>query len=80
MIVDFSMISIPHTAFLLTEYVRLCPIIIEIINGSHELVSMPTFKENHLMTTARDALRTTSIFRLSTFTNNLNFLNQSKYV
>ena len=42
MIVDFSMISIPHTAFLLTEYVRLCPIIIEIINGSHELVSMPT--------------------------------------
>jgi hypothetical protein len=39
-----------------------------------------SFKENHLMTTARDALRTTSTFRFSTYTNNLNFLNQSKHV
>ena len=39
-----------------------------------------SFKENHLMTTARDALRTTSIFRFSTLENNLNFLNQSKHV
>jgi hypothetical protein len=38
-----------------------------------------SFKENHLMTTARDALRTTFIFRLRTLENNLNFLNQSKY-
>ena len=38
------------------------------------------FKENHLMTTARDALKTTSIFRLGTLTNNLNSLNQSKHV
>jgi hypothetical protein len=39
-----------------------------------------SFKENHLMTTARDALRTTSIFRSHSLTNNLNFLNQSKHV
>jgi hypothetical protein len=39
-----------------------------------------SFKENNLMTTARDALRTTSIFRFRTLTNNLNFLNQSKHV
>jgi hypothetical protein len=39
-----------------------------------------SFKENHLMTTARDALRTTSIFKFSTLTNNHNFLNQSKHV
>jgi hypothetical protein len=38
-----------------------------------------SFKENRLMTTARDALRTTSIFRFSTNENNLNFLNQSKH-
>jgi hypothetical protein len=38
-----------------------------------------SFKENHLMTTARDTLRTTSIFRFRTLTN-LNFLNQSKHV
>jgi hypothetical protein len=38
------------------------------------------FKENHLMTTARDALRTTSIFRFRSLTNNLNFLNQAKHV
>ena len=44
MIVDFSMICIPHTAFLLKEYVRLCPIIIEIINGSHELVCQLYFR------------------------------------
>jgi hypothetical protein len=31
------------------------------------------------MTTARNALRTTSIFRFRSFTNNLNFLNQSKH-
>jgi hypothetical protein len=37
-----------------------------------------SFKENHLMTTAHDALRTMSILRFSTYTNNLNFLNQSK--
>ena len=37
-------------------------------------------KENHLMITTRDALRTTSTFRFSTLTNNLNFLNQSKHV
>jgi len=36
-------------------------------------------KENHLMTTARDALRTTSIFRFRSLTNNLKFLNQSKH-
>jgi hypothetical protein len=35
-----------------------------------------SFKENHLMTMARDALRTTSIFRFRTLPNNLNFLNQ----
>jgi hypothetical protein len=39
-----------------------------------------SFKENDLMTTARDALRTTSILRFSTYTNNLNFLYQSKHV
>ena len=39
-----------------------------------------SFKENHLMTTARDALRMTSIFRFSTYENNLNFLNQSKHI
>ena len=38
-----------------------------------------SFKENHLMTTARDALRTTSIFRFRTLENDLNFLNQSKH-
>ena len=32
------------------------------------------------MTTARDALRTTSIYRFSTYENNLNFLNQSKHI
>jgi hypothetical protein len=32
------------------------------------------------MTTARDALTTTSIFRFRTLENNLNFLNQSKHV
>ena len=32
-----------------------------------------------MMTTARDALRTTSIFRLRSLTNNLNFLNQNTY-
>jgi len=31
-------------------------------------------QQNHLMTTARDALRVTFIVRFSTFTNNLNFL------
>jgi hypothetical protein len=35
-----------------------------------------SFKENHLMTTARVALRTTSIFRFRSLTNNLNFLTQ----
>ena len=39
-----------------------------------------SFKENHLTTTARDALRTTFIFRFRTLTNNLNFLNRSKHV
>ena len=39
-----------------------------------------SFKENHTMTTARDAWRTTFIFIFSTLTNNLNFLNQSKHV
>jgi hypothetical protein len=39
-----------------------------------------SFKENHLMTTALEAMRTTSNFRFSTLTNNLNFLNQSKHV
>jgi hypothetical protein len=39
-----------------------------------------SFKENHVMTTARDALRTTSIFRFRTLENNLNFLSQSKHV
>jgi hypothetical protein len=29
-----------------------------------------SFKENHLMTTTRDALRTTSIVRFRTLTNN----------
>jgi hypothetical protein len=38
-----------------------------------------SFKENRLMTTARNALRTTFIFRFSTYENNLNFLNQSKW-
>jgi hypothetical protein len=32
------------------------------------------------MTTARDALRTTFIFRFRTLENNLSFLNQSKHV
>jgi hypothetical protein len=35
-----------------------------------------SFKENRMMTMARDALRTTYIFRFSTYENNLNFLNQ----
>ena len=39
-----------------------------------------SFKENPLMTTAHDALETTSIFRFSTYENNLNFLNKSKQV
>ena len=39
-----------------------------------------SFKENHPMTTACDALKTTFIFRFRTLTNNLNFLNQSKHV
>jgi hypothetical protein len=39
-----------------------------------------SFKENHPMTTARDALRTTLIFRFRSLTNNLNFLSQSKHV
>jgi hypothetical protein len=39
-----------------------------------------SFKEIHLMTTARDALGTTSINRFRSLTNNLNFLNQSKQV
>ena len=39
-----------------------------------------SFKENHPMTTAGDALRTTFIFRFRTLTNNLNFLtNQNTY-
>ena len=37
-----------------------------------------SFKENNLMTTARDALRTMFILRFSTLTNNLNFLNPPK--
>jgi hypothetical protein len=37
-------------------------------------------KENHLMTTEPDALRTTSISRFRTLENNLNYLNQSKHV
>jgi hypothetical protein len=32
------------------------------------------------MTTERDALRTTTIYRFHTLENNLNFLNQSKHV
>ena len=32
------------------------------------------------MTTARDALRTSSIIKIRTLENNLNFLNQSKHV
>jgi hypothetical protein len=36
------------------------------------------FKENRLMTMPLDALRTTSIFRFSTYEHNLNLLNQSK--
>ena len=39
-----------------------------------------SFKENHLMTTARDTLRTTSILRYRSLTNNLDFLKQSKHV
>ena len=39
-----------------------------------------SFKENRLMTTARDALETTSISIFSTYENNFNFLNQSKHV
>jgi hypothetical protein len=39
-----------------------------------------SFKENHPMTTARDALRTTSIYRFSTYENNLNFLNQTIHI
>jgi hypothetical protein len=39
-----------------------------------------SFKENHLMTMACDALRTMSIFRFRPLTNNLNFLSQSKHV
>jgi hypothetical protein len=39
-----------------------------------------SYKENRLMTTARDALGTTSIFRFSTYEYNLNLLNQSKHV
>jgi hypothetical protein len=39
-----------------------------------------SFKENHLMTTACNALRAMSIFRFYSLTNNLNFLNQSKHV
>ena len=37
-----------------------------------------SFKENNLMTTARDALRTMFIFRFSTLTHNLNLLNPPK--
>ena len=37
-----------------------------------------SFKENNLMTTARDALRTMFILRFSTLTNNLNLLNPPK--
>ena len=44
--------------------------------NNHKGVS---FKEKHLMTTACDALRMTSIFRFSTYEDNLNFLNQSKH-
>ena len=39
-----------------------------------------SFKENHPMTMACDALKMTFIFRFRTLTNNLNFLNQSKHV
>ena len=39
-----------------------------------------SFKEKHMMTTARDVLRTMSILRFCSLTNNLNFLNQSKHV
>jgi len=35
-----------------------------------------SFKENHLMTTARDALRTRSIFRFSTFKEYFKLLNR----
>jgi hypothetical protein len=38
-----------------------------------------SFKENHLMTMARDALRTMSIFRFRSLTNNINFLNELIY-
>ena len=39
-----------------------------------------SLKENHMMTTSHDALRTTFIIRISIFTNNLNFLiNQNTY-
>jgi hypothetical protein len=36
-----------------------------------------SFEENHLMTKTRDALRTTSIFKFRSLTNNLNFWHQS---
>jgi len=39
-----------------------------------------SFKENRPMKTPRDAFGTTSIFRFSTYENNLNFINQSKHV
>ena len=39
-----------------------------------------SFKENRLITMARDALGKTSIFRFSTYENVLNSLNQSKHV
>jgi hypothetical protein len=39
-----------------------------------------SFKENHPMTTARDALKMTFIFLFPTLENNLSFSSQSKHV
>ena len=38
-----------------------------------------SFKETHLITTTRDAMRTTSNFRVRSLTDKLNFLSQSKH-
>ena len=59
------------------EYMKLFKDWWQFLFGSFEIT---LFLISNEPTTARDALRTTSISRFRSLTNNLNFLNQSKHV
>jgi hypothetical protein len=70
---DSKLEQVTSSSFILEVVCSLPFIVTEKNLNNHKGAS---FKENHLMTKACDALRTTSILRFCTLTNNLNFLNQ----